>query len=506
MSTTALAAPDPDDGDQAADHLPDRAAKASPGRDKGSGPASTGTSAATSTPSTAAQPVSAGQPPRTRGRGRGDNPSISAADGELWKRGSTGPVRCGVLVALALFQRATPRELWHLVLPGQRSDRAVRDAVLDLRDAGRVRQDGRARGRKLWCLTKAGYKEATGLLPPGTKVSVLRPDEQSAGYDEHALDVAATAGYLVRAGHGSPLTLTTEVRHALPGGQDRYADLVLREPGARVPVLLVEVDRDNMTVGQLVEKLASYTAWCELLAKGADKVKAKAARWDGAAVHAHRHWATLYPPTGREGYPPVALVLTPGRKRTRPGDKPPTPAELAAKAELDRERLLRRLDQVEAGSEAYWGPRPYRFEGVSARDFHQALPVVATTLQLLEAEGAGGPVWRRFGRDGLHTLNSALDNPDGDRLLALERQAATEARRAREEAEREADRPACTRCQSALTDNEWTRSRSGWSDGLCDDCRSKQAEQKRAERAQADEEAAAAEAAAAKSSSWWRRS
>lgn len=161
------------------------------------------------------------------------------------------------MVALVLFQRATGRELWHLALPGQASDKSTRDALLDLQEAGKARPDGWARGRKLWCLTKAGHKEAARLLPPGSKLSTVR-EEKSAGYDEHALDVVATAGHLTRAGHGSPLTLTTEVRHALPGRTARYADLVLRDPGADVPVLLVEVDRDNETVGQLVEKLATY--------------------------------------------------------------------------------------------------------------------------------------------------------------------------------------------------------------------------------------------------------
>ncbi|MGW2255921.1 DciA family protein, partial [Kitasatospora sp. NPDC001660] len=47
-----------------------------------------------------------------------------------------------------------------------------------------------------------------------------------------------------------------------------FADLVLRDPGADVPVLLVEVDRENEGVGTLVEKLATYRAWCELPAKG----------------------------------------------------------------------------------------------------------------------------------------------------------------------------------------------------------------------------------------------
>ncbi|MFF2147801.1 hypothetical protein [Kitasatospora sp. NPDC058190] len=407
------------------------------------------------------------------------------------------------MVALALFQRATGRELWHLALPGQACDKATRDALLDLQDAGKARPDGWARGRKLWCLTRAGHKEAAGFLPPGTKLSTVREGE-SAGYDEHALDVTAVAGHLTRASHGSPLTLTTEARHPVPGRRARYADLVLCDPGASVPVLLVEVDRDNETVGQLVEKLASYTAWCELLAKGADKIRAKAARHDGAAVHDHRHWRTVYPPTGHEGYPPVALVLTPGRKRDQPGAKPLTPEQQAAKAERDHQRLLRRLDAVEDGSGAYWSPRPYPFAGVTAGNYHLALPVVATTLQLLDAHGADAPVWRRFGRDGWHTLTAALDNPDGDRLLAVEQKAAAAARRAREQAEREAARPARTGCEAKLTDAEWGRAR--WGERVCTACQQEESDRKRAERAAAEAEAAAEAARAKNAGSWWRRS
>ncbi|MFE5586914.1 hypothetical protein [Kitasatospora sp. NPDC056531] len=181
MSTTSLAVPDPDDGDQGADHPTDRLAKASPGRDKGPGATSTDTSAGTSVPPTTDQPVSAGQRPRSRGLGRGDNPLPPAAE-VRWKRGSTEPVRNGVLVSLGLFQRATGRELWPLVLPRQRNDKATRDAIGDLEDAGRVRQELRLPdNRKLWCLTAAGRREAAGLLPAGAKLSALRPERDGPG-------------------------------------------------------------------------------------------------------------------------------------------------------------------------------------------------------------------------------------------------------------------------------------------------------------------------------------
>ncbi|MFE5586116.1 hypothetical protein [Kitasatospora sp. NPDC056531] len=124
-------------------------------------------------------------------------------------------------------------------------------------------------------------------------------------------------------------------------------------------------------------------------AKGAAKAAFEASlRRQGARTHDLRLWPTVYPPTGHEGYPPVALVLTPGRKRTRPGAKPLTPEQQAAKAERDHRRLLRRLEAVEDGSAAYWSPRPYPFAGVTAGNYHLALPVVATMLQLLDAHGA----------------------------------------------------------------------------------------------------------------------
>ncbi|MEU1425236.1 hypothetical protein [Kitasatospora sp. NPDC005751] len=50
MTTTSLAVPDPDDGDQAADHPTNRQAKASTGQDKGLGGPSGGASAARSGP------------------------------------------------------------------------------------------------------------------------------------------------------------------------------------------------------------------------------------------------------------------------------------------------------------------------------------------------------------------------------------------------------------------------------------------------------------------------
>ncbi|MGW6915585.1 hypothetical protein ACWGB8_17460 [Kitasatospora sp. NPDC054939] len=224
-----------------------------------------------------------------------------------------------------------------------------------------------------------------------------------------------------------------------------------------------------------------------------------------------RLWPAVYPATGREGLPPVALVLEAGLKRTRrPGSKPLTPEQKAEQAKRDHQRLLNRMAEVEAATEAIWHAPVYptSYDTATVRDHHRALPVVATTLPLLRRLGADAPVWHRFGGDGWHTLTDALDNPDGDELLVFEQAAADRARRAWEAAERERRRPACRRCSAKFSDERWEEKERGWNDdGLCAGCRHDVAEQQARE--EAEWERAAAEAAAAeakRSRSWWRRS
>ncbi|MFJ9953407.1 hypothetical protein [Kitasatospora sp. NPDC091207] len=143
------------------------------------------------------------------------------------------------------------------------------------------------------------------------------------------------------------------------------------------------------------------------------------------------------PATGREGLPPVALVFEAGRKRTRPGAAPFTDERRQEKEKTHHRRLLRRIYTVEAASEATWYPPSYRGEETTARDYHRALPVVATSRPLPRARGADAAIWRRFGRLGRHTLSHALDNPDGDQLLHTEQATVERVRREREKEEYE---------------------------------------------------------------------
>ncbi|WP_392756942.1 hypothetical protein [Streptomyces sp. LN590] len=65
------------------------------------------------------------------------------------------------------------------------------------------------------------------------------------------------------------------------------------------------------------------------------------------------------------------------------------------------------------------------------------------------------PGARLLGREDEQTLTAALDNPDGDALYrrpATQAQVEEEQRRA---AEREAQRPVCTRCRAKFTDQRW---------------------------------------------------
>lgn len=369
----------------------------------------------------------------------------------------------------------------------------TRDTLNALKESGLVRVETRLEsGHQLWVLTEKGHKEARLLLPKSVRISALRKLRLDAkgqpvkddGYDEHAAAVTTTAAVLTGAGYGTPLSWQTEIAHKLPYGYTQYADLTMRAPDTGVPAMLLEVDRVNEPVDDLVDKLRRYTDWCELLAPKADVAKERAAR--GAAVHAFRLWSRIYPATGGEGYVPVAFVFT-------------------GKTEAQRENRMRRLEQ---SARRYFAGTPYRGEGFTAVDYHQAVPVVVTELERITADpaGAAGRVWRRLGREEWQTLSEVLDNPDGERLYRVQLREARRRQAECEAAEREAQRPVCTRCGTKFTDDRWRETtRSSWPgerDRLCGPCKREAADRAEAERVarrQAEEaERAAAEAPAVK--------
>lgn len=244
--------------------------------------------------------------------------------------------------------------------------------------------------------------------------------------------------------------------------------------------MLLEVDRVTEPVDDLVAKLRRYTDWFELPAPKADADKERAAR--GAAVHDFRLWSRIYPPTGREGYVPLAFVFT-------------------GKTAAQRESRMQRLEQA---ARTYFAGASYpgRGAGITAVDYHQAVPVVVTELERITADpaGAAGAVWRRLGREEWQTLPEALDNLDGDRLHAAQWKEARDRRAEREAAEREAERPVCARCGAKFSDERWQQVRqSSWPgkwDDLCGACAKESVARAEAERAQRQAEDVAAGTAA----------
>jgi hypothetical protein len=398
-----------------------------------------------------------------------------------------------VLAALGIFQRATAEHLWRMLRPADSHDRITRDTLNALKGEGKVRVETRLEsGHQLWVLTDRGHREARQLLSGTVRVSALRKPEldndgkpvAGEGFDAHAAAVTMTAAVLTGAGFGTLLSWQTEIAHRLPYGYTQYADLTLRAPDAGVPAMLLEVDRVTEPVDVLVAKVRRYSEWFELLVPKADKVKAHAARRKGAAVHDFRLWSRIYPPTGREGYVPVAFVFT-GRTKAQ------------------RASRIRRLEQA---ARSHFAGTPYAGGGITAVDYHQALPVVVTELERItaDAEGAAGKVWRRLGRDEdeWQTLSEALDNPDGDRLYVVQAEQARKRHKEREAAAREAKRPVCGRCGAKFTDERWQTLRqypAQQHNELCGPCLTEHHEQEQAQRAacRLAEEAAAREAAEA---------
>ncbi|WP_418961181.1 hypothetical protein [Streptomyces tritici] len=106
--------------------------------------------------------------------------------------------------------------------------------------------------------------------------------------------------------------------------------------------------------------------------------------------------------------------------------------------------------------------------------------IMTNELERITADpaGAAGMVGRRRrrGRGEAQTLGEALDNPDGDRLYAVQWEQARRLKAEREAAEREVRRPVCTNRGVKFTEDRWEAVR-GWgaswgsdSDGLCRSC------------------------------------
>ncbi|WP_030558207.1 hypothetical protein [Kitasatospora aureofaciens] len=93
-------------------------------------------------------------------------------------------------------------------------------------------------------------------------------------------------------------------------------------------------------------------------------------------------WRRTWPGHTRAGYPPVALVVTDAGPVAL-ANRQEAVGELSA--ECWRGRWCR---EVRDDNDDGW------------REYDDAVPIVATTLELLAARGPLGPIWWRFGRSG----------------------------------------------------------------------------------------------------------
>ncbi len=319
----------------------------------------------------------------------------------LYPYGSTARLRADVLATLGVLKIATPRQITLLVRPAAKSSKAVSNALLDLAryhlavpdgftrtPPGLLRQHPRAKAQKLWRLTPGGLQAAAEVLPTGTPLGSTARGAGRSGAPHamlvNSLIVAFTRGGTADGAPGGIGAVTdwqTEVQHPIAGRESVITDAVLRAPQAGVPVLLVEADRSTMDPGRVAHKLSRYRAYFR-----------RAVRLPG-----HRQatplWRLTYPDTGREGYPPVALVLAGAGPRG----------------------LEQRAAAVEDLTRTCWQGRPQQSWGTGHTDYADTVPVVVTTLPQLQEAGPLGASWRRFGRTEWQPLGAALDNPDGER-------------------------------------------------------------------------------------------
>lgn len=355
--------------------------------------------------------------------------------------GSTGAVRAHVLAALGVLKVASADQIRRLMCPGHKDNKAVRNACLDLARHGLTVSEGNARdGNKLWGLTPLGLDAAAEVLsrPVGEMGGTARGAARSGA--PHAMAVNETIIAITRtvpeptrpvpratpvpppreapapgpAGIGAVASWSTEVAHSLSGsGRSRstvQADAVLLAPDAGVPLLLVEVDNCTETPERLAAKFDRYRDYFRRKAKDAQ----------GREIPA---WRTLYPPTGREGHPPVAVVFNPGIRT----------GEQALKNRMNRVLDLTR-DVWSGRFENMGGLLSDRADGY--QNYAGAIPLVFTTLPRLQESGPLEEVWWRCGHRQWETLTTALANPDDQDAWHLRDK---EQRRQRDE-ERERER------------------------------------------------------------------
>ncbi|MET8081209.1 replication-relaxation family protein [Streptomyces sp. NPDC005303] len=348
----------------------------------------------------------------------------SVGGSKVYPYGSTAAVRAHVLAALGVLKVASPDQIRRLMCSGHKDNKTVRNACLDLARHNLVVSEGSARdGNKLWGRTPLGLEAASEVLArpfsemggtargaarsgaphamaanetiiaitrttpePTRPVRRTQPETEPAALLPAARDTSAAAG----AGIGTVASWSTEVVYHLPAGARNrsavQADAVLIAPEAGVPVLLVEVDNCTETPDVLAAKFDRYRRFFRLKTKGHQGLEVPV-------------WSTLYPPTGREGHPPVAVVFNPG---IRTGEQ----------------ALKNRMNRVLELTRDLWSGRYERMGSVLSdpadgyTNYTDAIPLLFTTLPRLKEHGPIEAVWWRCGHRQWETLTDALANPD----------------------------------------------------------------------------------------------
>ncbi|MCX4920297.1 replication-relaxation family protein [Streptomyces sp. NBC_00687] len=358
--------------------------------------------------------------------------------------GSTTAVRGHVLAALGVLKLATADQMHRLMAPGHRDNKAFRNAALDLARHGLVVSEGSSRdGHKIWHLTPVGLDAAAEVLgrPMGEMGGTARGAARSGA--PHAMAVNETIIAITRTpaaatrpvprpqitlalaaettgptpapsadvpGIGWVGSWSTEVPLAAPSSRSGRAgvraDAVLTAPEAGVPVLFVEVDNCTEPPETLEAKFEKYLRYFRLTTKSSVG--------DDMPL-----WRTHYRPSSRDGHPPLVFVFNPGTR-------------------IGPQALKNRMTTVLKGTRQIWSGdyQAGRSYGSSQErdgywDFTDAIPVLFTTLDRLQAGGPHAAVWWRCGHRQWETLPDALDNPTDHRAW----QAREKVRRARHEDE-----------------------------------------------------------------------
>jgi hypothetical protein len=317
-------------------------------------------------------------------------------------------MRADILEALGVLKVATPLQLQRITRPEAASDRFIRATLRDLElhqlvvCEGRANDEKRSTGndrRGLWLLRgKAGLQAASAVLEDAREMGGTASGAGKSG-GGHALAVNESIIAFIRGGTDpdSPEGMSaigdwsTEAAHPLGGNRKVIPDALLRTPLPGVSVLMLELDRYGMQTGRLAAKLANYR---ELYRRQVRNDHPAAGT--GEVPKTVPVWKQMYPGHRREGYPPLAIVFT-GR-----ADRP-----------VSEQALMTRLATIGEMTREYWEPVPTS-ERYGARDgwldYQDAIPVIATTLTLLQRHGPLGPVWTRYGREGVHPLTEAIKN------------------------------------------------------------------------------------------------